>query len=203
MKILKDAFWTRYGKYEWDKTEFQKAMVRLPVVTATGPWVCGGSVRRIAIDAIQDSDYDFFFANADQLAAFTVAVEERGAVRKYENDFNITWKLPASEADPELKIQAIRVAYHPTIEAVLESFDFSLCQCGYDGESLYFGDFTLFDLANKRLVPGRISYGVSSLRRMLKYTRAGYTVCGGGLANMLEQVVANPSIIQSNVQYID
>jgi len=203
MKTNKDKFWSRYGKELWDATDFQKALTRLPVITAEGPWICGGAVRRLAIDAAQESDYDFFFANADQLAAFTSSMEELGAKRLYENDFNITWKVLATEALPELKVQAIRVAYFTTIEAVLDSFDYSLCQCGYDGESLYFGEFTLFDLANKRLIPGKISYGVSSLRRLLKYTRQGYRVCGGGLANMLEQIVADPSIIQSKVQYLD
>lgn len=37
----------------------------------------------------------------------------------------------------------------------------------------------------------------------IKYTRQGFTICGGGLANMLEQVAAEPSIIRGEVEYVD
>src|SRR3546814_11060115 len=90
-----------------------------------------------------------------------------------------------TKAGPELKVQAIRIAFHETLESVLESFDFSICQCGYDGTDILLGQWTLFDLASKRLVPGQLRYGTSSLRRVIKYTRQGYTICSGGLAEKI------------------
>lgn len=202
-RIPRDLFWSRYGKEKYESTDFQKALSRMPIVTPQGPWIAGGSVRRLATDLPQDSDFDFFFASADQLAAFIARMGELGARKVSENEFNISFVIPAADKLPELKVQAIRITFRGTLEETISAFDFSLCQCGFDGADLVFGQFTLFDLANKRLIPGVITYGVSSLRRIIKYTKQGYRICGGGLATMLEQIANNPEVIQSKVEYID
>lgn len=208
------AFWSRYGKTDFDNTAFAKALDRLPDISESGPWIGGGSVRRLIAGLPQDSDFDFFFADQAQFDAFCKDMKKRGAEIQHENDFNITFLLPKAKAKPigdgeftiagpELKVQAIRLRFHPTLAETLEGFDFSLCKFGYDGTSLVCGDYSLFDLASKRLVPDRISFGTSTLRRIIKYTKQGYTICGGGLANILQQVVDDPSIIQAEVEYVD
>lgn len=213
-RISLDAYWARYGHDDFEATELAKALTRLPAVIAVGPWVAGGSVRRFISRQINDSDFDFFFKGEGQFDKFCADMKALGAKRVNENEFNITFRLPAAEpksvgedefegGGPELKVQAIRIAFFDTLEKVIESFDFSITQFGFDGADLVVGNWSLFDLANKRLVPETLTYGVSSLRRIIKYTRQGFTICGGGLANMLEQIVANPSIIQSNVEYVD
>jgi hypothetical protein len=213
-RIAFDGFWDRYGRQEFDDTDFAKALARLPKITPDGPWVAGGSVRRLVARQEQDSDFDFFFRDQAQFDAFCENMKALGGQRVNESDFNVTFRLPAAEAKPvdqdtfegggpELKIQAIRIAFHESLDAVLDSFDFSICQCGFDGTDLLFGQWSLFDIASKRLVPGKLRYGTSSLRRVIKYTRQGFTICGGGLADMLEQVVADPAIIQREVEYVD
>lgn len=209
-----DSFWDRYGRQEFGDTEFAKAIARLPSLSSQGPWVAGGSVRRLISRLPQDSDFDFFFRDEAQFDAFCEEMQKLGAIRENESDFNVTFALPKSKAKPveddvfegggpELKVQAIRIAFFETLDAVLDSFDFSICQCGYDGSDLVFGPWALFDIANKRLVPGKLTYGTSSLRRLIKYARQGFTICGGGLADMLEQVAERPEIIQREVEYVD
>ena len=127
----------------------------------------------------------------------------RGAKKVSENEFNTTFVLPAADKLPELKVQAVFVSYETSLEEVIKKFDFSLCQCAFDGTNLFFGTFTLFDLAKNRLVPENITFGVSSIRRMLKYVRQGYTICGGGIQNILEQIVRDPKIINADIKYID
>lgn len=209
-----DTFWARYGHKEYEETDFARALERLPKIKPSGPWLAGGSVRRLLVNQPQDTDFDFFFKDQAQFDEFCGSMKSLGASVLNENDFNITFTVPSvaakpigedefSPAGPELKVQAIRIAFYGTVEETVDSFDFSICQAAFDGNRLILGDWTLFDLANKRLVPGQIRYGTSSLRRMIKYTRQGFTVCSGGLADMLEQVVNNPEIIQQNVEYID
>src|SRR3546814_1065775 len=77
-----------------------------------------------------------------------------------------------TKAGPELKVQAIRIAFHETLESVLESFDFSICQCGYDGTDILLGQWTLFDLASKRLVPGRSEEHTSELQSLMRNSYA-------------------------------
>jgi hypothetical protein len=86
---------------------------------------------------------------------------------------------------------------------VIDSFDFTICQFAFDGASIYMGDWSLYDLARKRLVPHRVTYGVSTIRRIIKYCNQGYTVCSGGLAQILGEVAKNPAIINAETQYID
>lgn len=209
-----DDFWARYGHQDYETTDFARALDRLPSLSATGPWLAGGAVRRLITRKPQDSDFDFFFRDEAQFDEFCKAIEKAGGFRTSESDFNVSFCVPAVKAKPigddefspggpELKVQAIRIGFFDSLESVLESFDFSLCQCGFDGSLLAFGQWTLFDLARNKLVPGRIQYGASSLRRVIKYTRQGFTICGGGLAEMLDQVVADPSIIRREVEYVD
>jgi hypothetical protein len=198
------SFWARYGRERFDSTEFSRAIKRLPASLPEGPWIAGGAVRRLVSGLPQDSDYDFFFANAEQLAAFKSRMEDLHAVVLGETDFNISYRIPEKDrTNGPLKVQAIKLQYFSSVELAIESFDFSLCQCAYDGTDLVFGPYTLYDLASKRLIPGKITFGVSSLRRIIKYTKQGYSICGGGLATMLQQVVDDPSIIQSKIEYID
>lgn len=212
--FLLDDFWSRYGRQDYEATDFAKALARLPELSPTGPWLAGGAVRRLISRKPQESDFDFFFRDEAQFDTFCKAVEKAGGFRTSESDFNVSFCIPAVKAKPigddefspggpELKVQAIRIAYFGSLDEALESFDFSICQCGFDGERMAFGPWTLWDLASNRLVPGRIRYGASSLRRVIKYTRQGFTICGGGLAEMLEQAVADPSIIRRDVEYVD
>lgn len=214
MDVLMDTYWSRYGKTDFENTDFAKALERLPSVAPEGPWIAGGSVRRLIAGLPQESDFDFFFADEAQFSAFVDQMKALGANIVNENDFNVTFDLPATKAKPigddeftvagpALKVQAIRLTYHPTLRETIEAFDFSLCKFGYDGSNLVCGQWSLFDLANKKLVPDTISFGTSTLRRIIKYTKQGYTICGGGLASILQQVVDNPSIIQSEVEYVD
>jgi hypothetical protein len=129
-----------------------------------------------------------------------------------KNDKNRTYIIPTKIEDgsydknvylPELKLQAINFRYFDTPEAVIDSFDFTICQFAFDGTNIYMGDWSLYDAAKKRLVPHRVTFGVSTIRRIIKYCNQGYTVCAGGLATILEEVAANPGIINAETLYID
>lgn len=174
-------------------------------------------MRRTFQSAPLESDYDFFFANKKQFESFRKQLEGRGASKIKQNDNNILFKMPSrkrTEDDisahpklgtwaPELDIQLINFQYYNTLEEVLESFDFTITQFGYDGEHFIMSDFALWDLARRKLVPCQLTYATSSLRRLLKYSSQGFSVCNGGLSEILEQVVNKPEIIEADVLYID
>lgn len=186
----------------------------LPKFSPEGPWLCGGSVRRVFDnDSLKHTDFDLFFRSPTQKNECGTFLLGLGAQKEAENDKNTTYYLPRKKFDlgdggppitrPEMKIQLIHIVYYETLESVLESFDFTICQFGYDGTRYVVGPWSLSDLATKSLVPHKLTFGVSSLRRVLKYTNQGYTICAGGLGELLTQVVANPAIIQAETEYID
>ncbi|MCR9214805.1 MAG: hypothetical protein NXI13_13900 [Proteobacteria bacterium] len=190
-------FCERYGPAEIEETDFGKALKILPDLYAEGPWLAGGAVRRFVSNKPQDSDFDLFFASEGQMEEVKQKLLDAGAKVKNTNDFNTTL------LHKKLLIQLIHIQYYESLEDTLNNFDFSLCKFGYDGTEIVVGKWSMWDLANKRLVPEDISYATSTLRRIIKYTRQGFTICSGGLAHILTQVVQNPEIIQQEIEYID
>ena len=187
-------------------TELGAALDRLPSVSRHGPWLAGDAIRRTILgQELSKSDFDFFFRDAEQMEAFCEDLRDlcEEVVLMSENDKNRTFLVKSIEGKPTLKVQAIFVKYYSDPEELLESFDFTLCQLVYDGYNLLCGDYALWDIGRKRLIPHKITFGVSSLRRMIKYTKQGFAVCSGGLADILNQVVATPDVINSEVKYID
>lgn len=212
MKIHKEKICNRIGVTEFSETVLHRALSRVPKLSEAGPWLAGGAVRKTIQSVSLDSDFDFFFKSQEQLDNFADGLRECGARMLTQNDKNEKWILPSSIPEdvegegiylPEMEIQLIKFRWYETAEEVIDSFDFTLCQFAYDGEHLFMSDFALWDVARKKLVPHKITFGTSSLRRLMKYGNQGFTVCGGCLAEILEQVAKNPAIIQSETLYID
>lgn len=203
----------RLGK-PWNETALQMALDRLPNVGFRGPWIAGGAVRRTLTGEDLSTDYDYFFHSQEQYKEFIEDAIGLGSVLKGSNDKNTSMVFPADythvhlagtavTAVDELKVQAIKFRFYESIDEVLDSFDYTLSQFGFDGSYVYASDFALWDVARKKIVPHKITYGTSSLRRLLKYGAQGYTACAGALSEILRQVAENPEIIESETLYID
>jgi hypothetical protein len=212
MKINKQRICNRINAETFEETVLHKALSRLPALSENGPWLAGGAIRKTIQCAALDSDFDFFFKDQEQLDNFAEGLQEKGARLLVSNDKNEKWILPTEIPEdtegeniylPEMEIQLIKFQFYESAEAVIDSFDFTLCQFAYDGENLFMSDFALWDVARKKIVPHKITYGTSSLRRLMKYANQGFTACGGCLSEILEQVVRDPSVIQSETLYID
>ena len=209
-----DTFFARSSDVLMEDHELFKTLARLPPIGADGPWLAGGALRKTLLRQALDSDFDFFFASEAQFDAFVTDIKARGGWLVSSNDHNQTFRMPAERPksvgpdeftgyEPEFTVQAITTKWYANITEVLDSFDFTLCQFGYDGTQLVCGDYSMWDLGRRRLVPHRISYGTASLRRLLKYTKQGFTICGGGLSEFLEKVAADPAVIQRETLYLD
>lgn len=212
IKVSKEKISERIGVESFEETVLHKALQRVPPISVSGPWIAGGAVRRTLEGRKLDSDWDFFFNTQQQLEKFGDDLRVLGGKLVKKNDKNEAWILPASVPEdtegegkflPEMKIQLIAFQYYESAEKVIDSFDFTICQFAYDGTSIYMGDFSLWDVSRKKLVPHKITYATASVRRLLKYANQGYTVCGGAISELLQQVANTPSIIESSTLYID
>lgn len=207
-------FFSRSSDFLKEGSPLDVVLARFPALSVEGPWLAGGSLRRTLLHSPLDSDFDFFFASEDQFKSFDAALKAKGCQVLYSNEHNVTYRMESvnsksvgedefSDPSPELKIQAIIIRWYSSLDDVLDSFDFTICQFGYDGVDLVCGDYALWDLGRRRLVPHKITFGTASVRRLLKYTSQGFTLCAGSATSFLEQVAANPSSIQSDIKYID
>lgn len=166
-----------------------------------GPWIVGGSVRRLITGAAQDSDFDVAFPSDIALYAKCGALVSQGFEKRRETDAHV--ELFAKIDDKPTTVQLLKIAYASEPWGVLDTFDFTICQCAYDGESFTFGPYTLWDLGRKRLAIHKVTYAASTVRRMLKYGKQGYTFCQGTIVSILESVVEDPKTVQSSVEYLD
>lgn len=191
------------GRYNDDPMtcDFFKILPKLPQPAAVGPWIAGGALRRTLLGEGLTSDIDFFFRNAEQAATFH---DDMLALKGWEirrTGQNVTYGIHVDNA--KIIVQAITIGYYLTPEAVIDSFDFTITQFAFDGTLLYCGEHSLWDLARKRLALHRLTFGTSTVRRLIKYTRQGFTACSGCLADILESAVADPQTIQREVEYVD
>lgn len=165
-----------------------------------GPWLAGGAIRRTLSGQPLDSDFDLFFKNEEQMRA-TMASFECDPVSK--SGTQATYLIPGLKPHEHLTVQCVHFQFYNTVEELLDSFDFTVTQFATDGVQLYCGEHALWDLARRRLAVNKVTFGTATVRRLIKYTKQGFYACSGALADILEQVVQDPSVIKRETHYID
>lgn len=168
-----------------------------------GAWCAGGAIRRTLIKQPLDSDFDFFFRSADQLAEWEQALPSTLALVR-ETEHHKSWKGTLGDSAIPVEIQAIRFRYYESASEVIDSFDYTITQFALDGDNLITTPEALWDLGRRKLAIHKVTYPVATMRRMLKYSTQGFTVCGGCMATLLRETASSPEIMgQINLQYVD
>jgi hypothetical protein len=199
-----EDFLARSTDRPFNETTLYKVLDELPSCQKDGPWIAGGALRRTMQGKEPESDFDFFFRDADQLTAFSRKLEARGLEKIRETTHHVHYRGRVGSDAALRDIQCIRFAFYQSASAVIDSFDYTICMLAFDGKTLTLGDFTLWDLGRKRLAIHKITFPVSTMRRMLKYTSQGFTACKGCLASILRSVPENPELLeQLQIEYVD
>ncbi len=202
-------------RYGWDFTQLYLVADYIKDVQASY-WFAGGALRRpiLGQDTIDKSDFDIFFSAETEFNFVLAAFLKAGFKEVRRNDFNTQLDkeedFDNEKADGKVKktfrVQLIKLAYFNTLEDVLTSFDFTLCQVGWNPRNDEFicGDTALFDIANKKILINKITYPVASLRRLIKYTQQGFYACGGCLTHFLSTIQEFPNKIKDEpIRYLD
>lgn len=197
-------FLARSSDKSFDDTTLAIVLKGLPELSQSGPWLAGGALRRTLLGLEPESDFDFFFQNAEQLENFRLKLEASGLVKVRETAHHFHYRGRVGEVGPERDIQLIRFMFYTDTKSVIDSFDYTICMFAYDGDLLTVGDFSLWDLGRKRLAINRITYPVATMRRLLKYTNQGFNACKGCLSQILIKTAESPELRQSlDIQYVD
>lgn len=195
-------FLARSTDRDFDETTLAKVLACLPSLAKDGPWLAGGALRRTLLCQEPESDFDFFFKDAEQLLAFTQLLESAGLQQVRETEHHLHFHGCVGDSALPIDVQCIRFAFYADAAAVVESFDFTICQFAFDGTTLTVGQYALWDLGRKRLAVHRITYPVSSMRRVLKYASQGFKACNGCLATLLRATAENPAL-NMEIAYVD
>jgi hypothetical protein len=199
-----DDFLARSTDVPFEETTLRKVLVGLPSLSPVGPWVAGGALRRTIAGKEPESDFDFFFRDAEQLADFRMCLNASGFRKVRETDHHVHYRGAVAGSGIERDIQMIRFKFYQSSLEVIDSFDFTICQFAFDGDVLTAGEFALWDLGRHRLAINRITYPVSTMRRMLKYARQGFKACNGALTTILRETASDPALLAAlNIQYVD
>lgn len=178
-------------------------------------WIAGGSIRRSLFpkthESVLNSDIDIFFKSRDDFDAYwenmtnsAKIVIESTKANCYNTQHCIS--LTARDFDGsfrilKLKIQLVTFSYYDDIEALLNSFDFTICQFGFDGTTVYAGDNSFQDLANTELNVHKVRYPIESMRRAIKYAKQGFLVTDDTLKSLATFIAKNPEAIKEYSGY--
>lgn len=150
--------------------------LEMPLPTFANCWIAGGAIRRWFTGKEELSDVDVFFEN--DLAFHDYCIRLKGL--RYEE---IGSHMNAVTFEGEAKIQCIRARFYPTLEVVFDSFDYTVCQFGWDGKDFFTTPHAIMSVLRNHLGVHNISkeYAVDSLRRAFKYHNKGFKPCNGTL----------------------
>lgn len=162
----------------------------LPLCSPNGPWIAGGSVRRLLNDeCFSDGDIDVFFADATQQSLWVHEMEKSGATILYTCSENRSWELNGR------KVQEITIRNYKSLDDVLRSFDFTICQFGFDGTHILYPSIAMDHLRAKKLYLNKLTYAVNTVRRLVKYGKSGYEIPNETIISILNGVKEDPSTI--------
>lgn len=149
-----------------------RILADLPPIGKDGPWLAGGAVRRSLAKEGLDSDFDFFFKDAEQMAEFRGRLKNRRFEHIVTTRHHETYRGIAGGRLCD--VQCINFAYYPDARVVIDRFDFTICQFAFDGEQLIAGERSMEDLTLRRLVVNTIPYPNSTASRLKKYQDQGF-----------------------------
>jgi hypothetical protein len=174
-ELPKDSLLTKLPNFNFIRDDEKKG--RMNVVIA------GGAVRD-SLFGDEYSDIDIFGLTKEDLDLFVKLNLSKGNGYKlvYFNENLRTYRKG------KIKVQIIYREYDKLTD-IIDSFDFTVCQFMFDGEKVICNPSGLLDVYHKRIIINHLEplFVFDSLRRVQKYIQKGYTICNGGIKDILDK----------------
>lgn len=162
--------------------------------------IAGGAVRDFLQRKPIRSDIDLFrVERKGQLGQDDKSwIEE--TIKQFNGTDEFTTRNFTGFTVGERKFQIITLADYYSVEEVFDSFDFTICQCAVSASTLYVTLDSLYAIGQNRLAVHKITHGIASMRRLLKYASYGFKPCDGTLRDLIN--MPEPAKA-SEVTYVD
>lgn len=137
----------------------------------SGPWIVGGCARQVLLGEDNFNDIDVWFKDIYQFEQLKQRLSDEFGYEMYEHyvsDNAITYHVG------DFKVQLIRRAWYPSLQAVFDSFDFTCCQLALDDNLTAYGPGE-DDARNLRLRVNHLDKN-AFLSRYAKYVGYGYSM---------------------------
>ena len=148
-------------------------------------WIAGGVLRDYFSDKPLKSDCENFFPNIGEFDKAKSYLVSKGAkiIWESENGMKVTYKGNTFDL---VKI------FMPNPLATIGRFDFTISMLATDGKEVYYGNNTLKDLQDKKLVINTIVNPLSTLKRVLKHYKKGFTMSAEETKKLYESLNVMP-----------
>jgi hypothetical protein len=132
-------------------------------------WIAGGVLRDYFSDRPLKSDCDIFFPSLSEFEKTKDYFISKGGkiIWQSENGMKVTYKGNTFDL---IKI------FTPNPMATIGRFDFTISMFATDGSEVYYGNNSLKDLQDRKLVINTIVNPLSTLKRVLKHYKKGFTM---------------------------
>lgn len=170
-----------------------------------GVYLAGGLLRTICSEDEEliplHTDVDLFFQSGKSLALAVNYIEKSG-------DFTSLFECGAlvcyRHNSSGWRFQLIAMNLYPTLQDVINSFDFT-CTCwGLSKDEFIHHTFAYEDTLAKRLRWNKLTHPASSLRRMMKYAKKGYHMIEEDYVKFVRLVSTHSEdIVDEEMVYVD
>lgn len=144
-----------------------------------GPWVAGGSARKVwqGKSWIKE-DVDFFFRDEQQFQEFNALLNSGKFVTKYGYDHATNNAVTSTVRHPSsnelFKIQAVKKNWHKSYRELVDGFDFHISQFVSDGKVVIGTENAIVDCNTKQFTWNKNSLSQLKPLRVLKYMAYGF-----------------------------
>lgn len=146
-------------------------------------FIAGGAFASIFLKS-KINDIDIFFYQEQDVQKVIEYLQNLSDVKVgFNNDYvcNAYWR--------NLKLQLVKKYQYNTPIDCINSFDFTVCKCAYDGKNIYHNERFFIDLTSKALIIDNLLVKpLSTFKRAFKYQKKGYTICNVGLAKIAKEI---------------
>ena len=132
-------------------------------------WIAGGALRDYFSNIPLKSDCDIFFPNISEYNKAKDYFNSKGAKTIWESDNGMKVDYKGSTFD------LIKIFAKTPLDTI-SRFDFTISMFAIDGKDIYYGNTSIKDLQDKKLVINGIVNPLSTLKRVLKHYRKGFTM---------------------------
>jgi hypothetical protein len=146
--------------------------------------IAGGAFTKV-FTGQKPNDIDLFFKTEEAALAATHLIKSLNYKITFENEWVTNFKVKGQ------KCQIVKKYYAPSLETIIDQFDFTICKFAYDGVDIAYNKRFFKDLAKSRLViDGLLVKPLNTLKRSYKYIGRGFTICPIGMAKLAKAINA-------------
>ena len=165
-------------------------------------WIAGGALRDYFLNGhCFDSDIDLFFNERSEIAKTLILLRKDNGFKHYLITKNAIkgWCFVGNK---KVKVDLVKRLF-PSPNATIEEFDFTVVCCAVDRENVFYNPSFPFDLLRKKLVINALPFPMSTLQRVQKYNKKGFSICNGGLLEISKAIAKidfeNPE--ENNIEF--